>query len=160
MVIVDGIQKDPDLQDALHRPMPDRGLHFILSGSSARKLRKSGANTRGGRAKPGTGPFSGATTLFAVSRGLSVPGSGKRLRQSSQTLMRNRVPKPVFLPMPRGIDDLGGVFLEPRGMGLSLFFPNLVPASGWSALFTTTRPCHEVTTHIAFRQYGHTFRTI
>lgn len=34
--------------------MVDKGLWFILSGSSARKLKKSGANTLGGRAIPET----------------------------------------------------------------------------------------------------------
>ena len=54
LVIVDEIQKVPELLDAVHWLMVNRGLHFILSGSSARKLKKSGANTLGGRANPRT----------------------------------------------------------------------------------------------------------
>ena len=39
LVIVDEIQKVPDLLDVVHSLMVDRGLFFILSGSSARKLK-------------------------------------------------------------------------------------------------------------------------
>ena len=54
LVIVDEIQKVPELLDIVHWLMSNRGLHFILSGSSARKLKRSGANTLGGRAIPET----------------------------------------------------------------------------------------------------------
>jgi len=54
LVIVDEIQKVPELLDAVHWLMVNCGLRFILSGSSARKLKKSGANTLGGRANPRT----------------------------------------------------------------------------------------------------------
>ena len=50
LVIVDEIQKVPELLDVVHSLMVDKGLFFILSGSSARKLKRSGANTLGGRA--------------------------------------------------------------------------------------------------------------
>jgi predicted AAA+ superfamily ATPase len=40
--------------DVVHSLMVDRGLFFILSGSSSRKLKRSGANTLGGRAIPET----------------------------------------------------------------------------------------------------------
>lgn len=54
LVIVDEIQKVPDLLDTVHSLMVEKGLYFILSGSSARKLKKRGANTLGGRAIPET----------------------------------------------------------------------------------------------------------
>ena len=54
LIIVDEIQKVPELLDVVHSLMVDRGLFFILSGSSARKLKRSGANTLGGRAIPET----------------------------------------------------------------------------------------------------------
>ena len=54
LVIVDEIQKVPDLLDEVHWLMVNKGLFFILSGSSARKLKRSGANTLGGRAEPRT----------------------------------------------------------------------------------------------------------
>lgn len=54
LVIVDEIQKIPDLLDEVHSLMVNNGLWFILSGSSARKIKKSGANKLGGRAIPET----------------------------------------------------------------------------------------------------------
>lgn len=50
IVIIDEVQKVPALLDEVHWLMENRGLRFILSGSSARKLRRSGANLLGGRA--------------------------------------------------------------------------------------------------------------
>lgn len=52
LIIVDEIQKVPDLLDEVHWLMVNKGLFFILSGSSARKLKKSGVNSLGGRAIP------------------------------------------------------------------------------------------------------------
>ena len=54
LVVVDEIQKVPDLLDEVHWLMVNKGLFFILSGSSARKLKKRGANNLGGRAIPET----------------------------------------------------------------------------------------------------------
>ena len=54
LVIVDEIQKVPDLLDEVHWLMVEKGLWFILSGSSARKIKRSGANNLGGRAIPET----------------------------------------------------------------------------------------------------------
>ena len=54
LVIVDEIQKVPELLDIVHSLMVEKGLFFILSGSSSRKLKRSGANTLGGRAIPET----------------------------------------------------------------------------------------------------------
>lgn len=54
LVIVDEIQKVPDLLDEVHWLMVEKGLWFILSGSSARKIKKSRANNLGGRAIPET----------------------------------------------------------------------------------------------------------
>lgn len=50
LVIIDEVQKVPALLDEVHWLIENRGLRFILSGSSARKLRRSGANLLGGRA--------------------------------------------------------------------------------------------------------------
>jgi predicted AAA+ superfamily ATPase len=49
-VIVDEIQKMPDLLNEVHRFIETRGLRFALCGSSARKLRKAGVNLLAGRA--------------------------------------------------------------------------------------------------------------
>lgn len=50
LVIVDEIQRLPQLLNEAHRMMEDRGLRFILSGSSARKLKQQGTNLLAGRA--------------------------------------------------------------------------------------------------------------
>ncbi len=49
-VFVDEIQRLPNLLNEVHRFMEDQDLHFILTGSSARKLKKSGINLLAGRA--------------------------------------------------------------------------------------------------------------
>jgi predicted AAA+ superfamily ATPase len=49
-VIIDEIQKVPDLLDEVQRQMQDKHLRFVLSGSSARKLRRAGTNLLAGRA--------------------------------------------------------------------------------------------------------------
>ena len=49
-VIVDEIQKVPALLNEVHRIIEKKKLRFILSGSSARKLRASGVNLLAGRA--------------------------------------------------------------------------------------------------------------
>ena len=50
LIIIDEIQKSPALLDEVHWLMSNRNLRFILSGSSARKLRRGGVNLLGGRA--------------------------------------------------------------------------------------------------------------
>lgn len=49
-VVLDEIQKVPELLDEVHRLMESRRLRFALCGSSARKLKRGGANLLGGRA--------------------------------------------------------------------------------------------------------------
>lgn len=49
-IIVDEIQKLPLLLDEIHWLIENKGLRFILCGSSARKLKRSQANLLGGRA--------------------------------------------------------------------------------------------------------------
>ena len=49
-VVIDEIQKVPGLLNEVHRIIEERKLFFILSGSSARKLRKSSVNLLAGRA--------------------------------------------------------------------------------------------------------------
>jgi len=52
LVIIDEIPEVPELLNEVHRLIVDRGLVFILCGSSARKLKRKGHNTLGGRAMP------------------------------------------------------------------------------------------------------------
>ena len=49
-VVIDEVQKVPALLDEVHRLIEARGLRFVLSGSSARKLRRGGVNLLAGRA--------------------------------------------------------------------------------------------------------------
>ncbi|MCI5149009.1 MAG: ATP-binding protein [Candidatus Electrothrix sp. MAN1_4] len=48
--VVGEIQKVPDLLNEVHRIIEEKKLRFILSGSSARKLKESGVNLLAGRA--------------------------------------------------------------------------------------------------------------
>ncbi len=48
--VIDEVQKAPELLDEVHRLIENRGLRFVLSGSSARKLRRRGVNLLAGRA--------------------------------------------------------------------------------------------------------------
>jgi predicted AAA+ superfamily ATPase len=52
LVIIDEIPEVPELLNEVHRLIAERQLLFILCGSSARKLKRKGKNTLGGRALP------------------------------------------------------------------------------------------------------------
>ena len=52
LVIIDEIPEVPELLNEVHRLIVERQLLFILCGSSARKLKRKGHNTLGGRALP------------------------------------------------------------------------------------------------------------
>lgn len=49
-VVIDEVQKIPQLMDEIHWLIENRDFRFVLSGSSARKFRKGTANLLGGRA--------------------------------------------------------------------------------------------------------------
>lgn len=49
-VVIDEVQRVPAVLDEVHRLIESRRLKFILTGSSARKLRRGGANLLAGRA--------------------------------------------------------------------------------------------------------------
>ncbi len=50
LIVIDEIQKIPALLDEVHWLIENQGLSFLLTGSSARKLRRGHANLLGGRA--------------------------------------------------------------------------------------------------------------
>jgi len=50
LIVLDEVQKVPALLDEVHWLIENRGLSFLLTGSSARKLRRGHANLLGGRA--------------------------------------------------------------------------------------------------------------
>ncbi len=51
VVAIDEIQRLPELLNEVHRLIESRGVRFLLTGSSTRKLRKGGVNLLGGRAR-------------------------------------------------------------------------------------------------------------
>jgi predicted AAA+ superfamily ATPase len=51
IVVIDEIQRLPELLNEVHRMIETRGTRFLLTGSSARKLRRGGINLLGGRAR-------------------------------------------------------------------------------------------------------------
>lgn len=50
-VVIDEIQRLPTLLNEVHRLIEARGLRFVMTGSSARTLRRGGVNLLGGRAR-------------------------------------------------------------------------------------------------------------
>lgn len=50
-IVIDEVQKLPSLLDEVHRLIETRKMRFILTGSSARKLTRSGSNLLAGRAR-------------------------------------------------------------------------------------------------------------
>jgi predicted AAA+ superfamily ATPase len=51
IMVIDEIQRIPELLNEVHRLIEERGIRFLLTGSSARKLRRGGVNLLGGRAR-------------------------------------------------------------------------------------------------------------
>lgn len=52
VVVIDEIPEVPELLNEVHRLISEKGIKFVLCGSSARKLKRKGHNTLGGRALP------------------------------------------------------------------------------------------------------------
>ena len=50
IAVIDEIQKCPELLDEIHFLIEERNIHFLMTGSSARKLKDTGVNLLGGRA--------------------------------------------------------------------------------------------------------------
>ena len=50
LIVIDEIQKLPSLLNEVHRLIEEKGARFLLTGSSAKKLRSSGVNLLAGRA--------------------------------------------------------------------------------------------------------------
>lgn len=75
-IVIDEIQKIPELLDTVHLLIEKwSNKQFILTGSSARKLRRSGVNLLGGRASNMTmHPYMGSElgSLFALEKALQI----------------------------------------------------------------------------------------
>lgn len=52
LVVIDEIQRLPGLMDEVHHMIEEHGVRFLLTGSSARKLRRSHTSLMAGRARP------------------------------------------------------------------------------------------------------------
>lgn len=52
IIVIDEIPEVPELLNEVHRLIQKKNLRFVLCGSSARKLKRKGTNTLGGRARP------------------------------------------------------------------------------------------------------------
>lgn len=50
-VVIDEVQRAPEVLNEIHRLIEERDTRFVLTGSSARKLRRSGVNLLAGRAR-------------------------------------------------------------------------------------------------------------
>lgn len=51
VVVIDEVQKIPQLLDEVHRLIEEKNIRFLLTGSSARKLKAKGSNLLAGRAR-------------------------------------------------------------------------------------------------------------
>ena len=102
-VIIDEVQKAPEVLDEVHRRIEERGLRFILCGSSARKLKRGRANLLGGRAWryemfPFVSAELGSTDLLRVlNRGL-IPSHylSPGYRKSLAAYVRDYLSEEVF----------------------------------------------------------------
>ena len=109
-VILDEVQKVPALLDEVHGLIEERGLRFVLCGSSARKLKRGRANLLGGRAwryemfplvsaefPQGAGESEGMDLLRALNNGL-VPSHylSPNPRKSLDAYVRDYLKEEVF----------------------------------------------------------------
>ncbi|MBI5594670.1 MAG: ATP-binding protein [Elusimicrobia bacterium] len=90
LVVVDEVQRVPALLDYVQKGIEEKGLLFVLSGSSARKLKRGGANLLGGRAKdlklhPLTrGELGGRFDAGTACRFGTLPGVARFLAQGDE----------------------------------------------------------------------------
>jgi len=100
MVVIDEIQRIPDLLNEVHRLIETRRIKFLLTGSSARKLRRGGVNLLGGRAR--------TRHLHP----LTYKELGKDFNLS-QALTRGTLPSIYFSDDPRAdLQSYAGTYLE------------------------------------------------
>ena len=119
-VVIDEIQKLPALLDEVHRLIENRGFRFVLTVSSARKLRQRGVNLLAGRARTvEMHPFTAAElgTAYRLDHALqfgllpsvwTVPDPATYLRSYVGTFLREEVRQEALV---RNIGSFGR-FLE------------------------------------------------
>ncbi|MBR6348724.1 MAG: ATP-binding protein, partial [Spirochaetales bacterium] len=102
IVVIDEIQKVPALLDVVHEVIEEKRIRFLLTGSSARKLRKEGVNLLGGRA-------SKATLLPFVYEELKALGE----KDLDEIFLRGMLPPAWDDPDPDGfLDDYISTYLQ------------------------------------------------
>jgi len=102
-IVLDEVQKVPGILDEVHWLIENRGLRFLLCGSSARKLRRGQANLLGGRAwRFELFPFVTAELdrvdlLRAVNSGM-LPSHyfGRNYRRSLSAYVRDYLKEEIF----------------------------------------------------------------
>jgi len=100
VVVIDEIQRLPELLNEVHRLIEQRGVRFLLTGSSARKLRRGGVNLLGGRAR----------TKFL--HPLSVRELGNRF-DLQRAMERGLLPSMYFSDDPRAdLEAYAGSYLQ------------------------------------------------
>lgn len=102
-VILDEVQRVPQVMDEVHWLIENRGIRFILCGSSARKLKRGGGNLLGGRAwryelfPLVTAELKEYDLLTVLNRGL-IPGHflDSRYSKSLQAYVQDYLKEEVF----------------------------------------------------------------
>lgn len=99
-VVIDEIQRLPELLNEVQRLIENRKTHFLLTGSSARKLRRGGVNLLGGRAR----------TKYLHPLTFSELGSSFNL---GQVIERGTLPSIYFSGDPKAdLDAYTGSYLQ------------------------------------------------
>jgi predicted AAA+ superfamily ATPase len=100
IVVIDEIQRLPELLNEVHRIIETRKVRFLLTGSSARKLRRGGVNLLGGRAR--------STYLHPLTAG----ELGDRF-DLNQAVERGLLPSVYFSDDPRAdLQAYAGLYLQ------------------------------------------------
>lgn len=105
LFVVDEIQKAPQLLDEVHRLIEkDKKIRFILTGSSARKLKRQGVNLLGGRA---------AKVLFHPLVYPEMASDQKSILKLTFQLENGGLPSVVLAKNPkRRLSDYVGLYLK------------------------------------------------
>ena len=88
LVIIDEIQKVPELLDEVHLLIEETDIRFLLTGSSARRLKEQGVNLLGGRAGKMNGRSSWkdeppSIRMAGNQRAQSYSGQNPKIRDAS-----------------------------------------------------------------------------
>lgn len=100
VVVIDEVQRLPSLLNEVHRLIEERRIRFLLTGSSARKLRGGGVNLLGGRAR----------VKYLHPLTYAELGSDYDLRRAAQ---RGLLPSIYYSDDPRAdLEAYGGLYLQ------------------------------------------------